>query len=42
LGACKTFPGFQTELAEKNARITLLEKASLVTAFVPAQFAVRV
>jgi hypothetical protein len=28
LGACKTYPGFQTELVEKNARIALLRMLS--------------
>jgi hypothetical protein len=32
LGACTTCPALQNELAERNARIALLEKASLVSA----------
>jgi hypothetical protein len=35
-GACQTCFGLQTKLAKKNARIALLEKASLVITHVPA------
>jgi hypothetical protein len=38
-GACKTFLGLQTELVEKINRTTFLEKASSVSAHVPAQCA---
>jgi hypothetical protein len=36
LGACQTCLGLQTKLAEKNARIALLEKASSVSAPIPS------
>jgi hypothetical protein len=39
LGVCTTCPGLQTELAERDARITLLEKDSSVSAPVPEQCA---
>jgi chromosome segregation ATPase len=39
LGACAVCPGLQSELAETNARIALLEKASSVSAPAPAQCA---
>jgi hypothetical protein len=39
LGACQTCPSLQTELAEKNARIASLEKASSVSASTPMQCA---
>jgi hypothetical protein len=32
---CQTCPCLQTELAERNTRIALLEKASLVSASAP-------
>jgi hypothetical protein len=35
LGACTVCPSLQTELAERDARIALLEKASSVTALAP-------
>jgi excinuclease UvrABC ATPase subunit len=35
LGACQTCPGLQIELAEKNASIASIEKASLVSAYAP-------
>jgi hypothetical protein len=35
LGACIACPGLQTKLEERNARIALLEKASLVSVHVP-------
>jgi hypothetical protein len=34
---CTIFPGLQSELAERDARIALLEKASSVSAPAPAQ-----
>jgi hypothetical protein len=39
LGACTVCPGLQSELAERDARIALLEKASSVSAPAPAQCA---
>ena len=36
LGVCQTCPNLHAELAEKNARIPLLVKASSVSAPVPA------
>jgi hypothetical protein len=39
LGACTICPGLQTELAERDARIALLEKASSVSAPAPTQCA---
>jgi hypothetical protein len=39
LGVCKTRPGMHTELAEKNARISSLEKASSLSAFAIVQCA---
>jgi hypothetical protein len=39
LGACTVCPGLQSELAERDARIALLEKASLVSAPAPVQCA---
>jgi hypothetical protein len=39
LGACTICPGLQYELAERDARISLLEKASSVSAPAPAQCA---
>ena len=36
LGACTVCPGLQSELAERDARIALLEKASSVSAPAPA------
>jgi hypothetical protein len=35
LGECTACPGLQTELVEKNARIALIEKASLVSTPTP-------
>jgi hypothetical protein len=35
LGACTIFPGLQSELAERDARIALLDKASSVSATAP-------
>jgi hypothetical protein len=37
LGGCTACPSLQTELAERDTRIALLEKASLVCAPAPAQ-----
>jgi hypothetical protein len=39
LGACTIFPSLQYELAERDARISLLEKASSVSAPAPTQCA---
>jgi hypothetical protein len=39
LGECTACLGLQTELVEKNTRIALLEKASLVSAPAPVQCA---
>lgn len=39
LGVCTVCPGLQTELAERDARIALLEKASSVSAPAPVQCA---
>ena len=39
LGACTICPGLQSELAERDARIALLEKASSVSAPAPTQCA---
>jgi hypothetical protein len=38
-GACTVCPGLQSELAERDARIALLEKASSVIAPAPPQYA---
>jgi hypothetical protein len=40
LGACTACPSLQTELAERNARIASLEKATLVSASAPTQCAI--
>jgi hypothetical protein len=39
LGTCTVYPSLQSELAERDARIALLEKASSVSALAPAQCA---
>jgi hypothetical protein len=39
LGACTVCPGLQSELAEKDTRIDLLEKASSVRVPAPTQCA---